>query len=123
MQLCKTVYKCWSGGYRVCQRFSTTRGTTIPGISLSQSGYQMSQDTKETHRQHGGVGSSHAGSGGTNKTSNKLEFDINHPLKHTLKNVFDKGGKMILIFPAATQIIYSTCQKWLISVVITLTDD
>jgi len=96
MQTSKTVYKCWSGSYGICQAFSTTRGTTIPGISLSRCGYQKdNQDTKER--------STGIASHSTNKISNELEFDMNRPLKHTLKSVFDKGGKMMLTFPTASQ--------------------
>ncbi|XP_065890722.1 uncharacterized protein [Dysidea avara] len=94
-----SMFKCWSGSYRVCQTFSsTTRGSTIPGISLSLRGGQRDNvDNKKT------VNERQAGSQSTNKMSKELEFDINRPLKHALKSIFDKGGKMMLTFPTASQ--------------------
>jgi len=53
---------------------------------------------KKIPRQTSGIGSQD-----TTKILKELKFDINHPLKDTLKSVFDEGGKMTLSFPSASR--------------------
>ena len=49
---------------------------------------------------------------GVDHIKKELQFDLNRPLKHALKSVFNHGGKVILAFPGSSilQVSHSLIQ-------------